>query len=317
MTAVVLAAGRGKRMGGSKPKVLHSVLGRPMISHIMSTVQRFSPDHILVVVSPEGHPSVKEALGNESIRYIIQPEALGTADAVKRCREAVPTRRVMVLCGDVPLLRSQTLSDMIALHQSRGAVATLLSTEVPDPTGYGRVVRNGDGSVSRIVEHRDASAGERSILEINSGTYIFESDILFDFLDRVKPSTTTGEYYLTDVVAMMVEDGHIVEALKIEDRTEVMGINDRIALQRVEDLLRQRILKRWKRAGARIQHPYMVSSDSDVELAAGVQIEGKVTLRGETSIGPGATVGPSVNLEDTKVEGNTSLKGERSKSSSS
>jgi len=317
VTFIILAAGSGKRMRGATPKVMRPLLGRPMISHILLTVQRFSPEHLLVVVDPKGHEVISQELSDEGIRYIIQPEALGTADAVRRCRDEVTTRRVMVLCGDVPLLRSQTISDMIASHQSRGAAATLLSTEFPDPSGYGRIVRNGDGTVRRIVEDKDASSAQRAIREINSGTYIFESNLLFDMLERVEPSPATGEYYLTDVVAMLVEVEMRVEALKIEDSSELMGVNDPVALKRVEDIFRRRLLSRWRRAGARIQHPLMVFADSEVELAAGAQVNGRTVLRGSTRIGSGSRVGPFVTLEDTVIEGNSCIKGLRSKSSSS
>ncbi len=317
MTFIILAAGSGKRMRGSTPKVMRPLLGRPMISHVLSTVQRFSPEHLFVVVDSKGHEMIPQELDDEGIRYIIQPEALGTADAARRCRDEVTTRKVMVLCGDVPLLRSQTLSDMIALHQSRGAAATLLSTEFPDPSGYGRIVRNGDGTVLRIVEDKDASSVQRAIREINSGTYIFESSLLFDTLEFVEPSPATGEYYLTDVVAILVERGMRVEALKIEDSSELMGVNDSAALKRVEDILRRRLLSRWRRAGARIENPHMVFADSEVELAAGAQVNGRTVLRGSTRIGSGSRVGPFVTLEDTVVEGNSCIKGLRSKGSSS
>jgi len=317
MTVIILAAGKGKRMGGGTPKVMRPLLGKPMISHIMGTVQRFSPEQILLVVSEKGLRPIRRELGEEGLRYVIQPEPLGTADAVKRCQDAVATRRVMVLCGDVPLLRSETLSDMIALHQSRGAAATLLSAELADPTGYGRIVRNGDGSVNRIVEHKDATAAERAIREINSGTYIFETALLFQALAGITRSPATGEYYLTDVVAFFVKNGLRVEALKIEDRNEVMGVNDLLALKRVEDIFRQRMLVRWRRAGARVEHPQMVLADSDVELAAGAHLVGRAVLRGRTRIGHGARVGPFVSLEDTVVEGSSCIKGSRSRSSSS
>lgn len=317
MTFIILAAGKGKRMRGATPKVMRPLLGRSMISHVLSTVQRFSPEHLFVVVDPKGHEVIRQELDDEGIRYIIQPEALGTADAVKRCRDEVTTRRVMVLCGDVPLLRCQTLSDMIALHQSCGAGATLLSAEFPDPSGYGRIVRNGDGTVRQIVENKDASSAQRAIREINSGTYIFEASLLFDTLERVEPSSAAGEYYLTDVVAILVERGMRVEVLKIEDSSELMGVNDPAALKRVEDILRIRFLSRWRRAGARIEHPHMVVADSEVQLAAGAQVNGRAVLRGSTRIGSGSRVGPFVTLEDTVVEGNSCIKGSRSKGSSS
>ncbi|MBN2380239.1 bifunctional N-acetylglucosamine-1-phosphate uridyltransferase/glucosamine-1-phosphate acetyltransferase [candidate division WOR-3 bacterium] len=316
MTVIILAAGKGKRMMVRGPKVLQPLLGKPMICHIMSTVNRFSPEEILVVVSPSGHEGIQKVLGNEGIRYVHQNDPRGTADAVSLCSDLVGTRRVMVLCGDVPLIRSQTLADMIELHQSRGAAATLLSAELPDPSGYGRIIRNGNGSVRGIIEHKDASASERDIREINSGTYVFESEILFDFLKRVEPSPATGEYYLTDVVAMLVNAGMPVEALKIEDRNEVMGINDRTALKRVEDIYRRRLLAKWAKAGALVQHPQMLWADSDVELAPGARIIGRAVLRGFTSIGPGSSIGPSVHLEDTVIEGNNKIKGSRLRRSS-
>ncbi|MBD3287079.1 NTP transferase domain-containing protein [candidate division WOR-3 bacterium] len=316
MTVIILAAGKGKRMKSAKAKVLVSLLGRPMISHIMSTVQRFSPENILLVVSPSGHEAIKDVLGEEGIRYVIQSEARGTADAVKLCEKYVQTRRSIVLCGDVPLIRPSTLSDMIALHQSRGAAATLLSTEIPDPSGYGRILRNGDASVRGIIEHKDASTSEREIREINSGTYVFESGLLFELLKRVEPSPATGEYYLTDVVAILVKEGHRVEALKIEDQTEVMGVNDFMALKKLEDIYRHRLLEKWSRAGAVVSHPQMLWADIDVELAPGTRIIGRAVLRGNTSVGPGASVGPYVSLEDTVVEGNNRIKGVRSRKSS-
>ncbi len=309
MTILILAAGKGKRMNSNLPKVLHPLLGRSMISHIIRTVLCFSPEEIMVVVSPDNYQFIREELGDEGIRYIRQPEPAGTADAVKRCASLVKTRRTMVLCGDVPLLRSQTLLDMIDLHQSRAASATLLSTDLTNPTGYGRVVRNGDGSVSRIVEHKDATKQERLIREINSGTYIFESRILFDLLEKIKPSQATGEYYLTDVVAMIVASGARVEALKIDDSDEVMGINDKAALKRAEDIFRNRLLAVWREQGGKIHNSNMIFADSDVTVGAGAQITGEAVLRGNTHIGSGSRVGPSVQLEDTVVEGNNLLKG--------
>jgi len=316
VTVIILAAGKGKRMRSVGPKVLAPLLGRPMICHIMTTVQRFSPESILVVVNPEGREAVEEVLGEEGIRYVNQAEARGTADAVKLCKDYVQTRRAIVLCGDVPLIRAETLSDMIALHQSHGAAVTLLSTEVPDPSGYGRVIRNGDSSVRGIIEHKDASSTERKIREINSGTYVFESKLLFDLLDKVEPSPATGEYYLTDIVAMLVKGGKRVEALKIEDQTEIMGVNDTLALKKIEDIYRHRLLEKWSKAGAVVSHPQVLWADIDVELSPGSRVIGRAVLRGNTSVGPGSSVGPYVSLEDTVVEGNNRIKGSRSRKSS-
>lgn len=317
MTVVILGAGKGKRMGSKLPKILHPLMGRPMIFHILRTAQRFSPEEIITVVSPEGYEPTRKVLGDEAVKYVIQPEAVGTADAVARCRDLVHTRRVMILCGDVPLIRPQTLSDMIALHQSRGAAATLLSTELADPSGYGRIIRNGDSSVQKIVEHKDASSAERELREINSGTYIFEADLLYELLGDVKPSPATGEYYLPDVIGMLVGRNMRVEALKIEDRNEVMGVNNIMALKRVQDIFRQRLLASWRSAGAIVDNPYNFFADSDVELSGGVKITGRVVLRGATRIGSGASIGPFVHLEETVVEGNNCIKGAKSRKSSS
>lgn len=317
MTAVILAAGKGKRMGASIPKVLHPLLGRPIITYILSSLEHFSPEEVIVVVSPEGEEPIRAAIGNETKKYVIQPEARGTADAVKRCRSQISTRRMMVLCGDVPLIRPQTLSLMMALHQSKGAAATLLTTELPDPSGYGRVIRNGDGSVRKIVEHKDATASEKLVREMNSGTYIFETSLLFEMLDKVQPSPATGEYYLTDVISMLVDEGKRVEALKIDDRTEVMGINDQAALKALESILHERILEEWTLRGVKIDNPRLVWLEGDIKLSAGTQLTGSVVLKGATSIGTASSIGPFVELVDTVAEGTNCIKGTRSKKYSS
>ncbi len=298
-------------------KVLHHLLGKPIICYILDSIEHFSPEEVIVVVSPDGEEPIRSALGNETKKYVIQPEAKGTADAVKLCRAEVSTRRMIVLCGDVPLIRPQTLSSMIALHQSRGAAATLLTTELPDPTGYGRVIRNSDGTVMKIVEHKDATASEKAVREMNSGTYVFETELLFEMLDKVQPSQTTGEYYLTDVVAMMVASGRRVEALKIDDRTEVMGINDQAALKALENILKERILDEWMRMGVGVENSQQVSIEGNIKVSPGARLTGSVALKGTTSIGIASSIGPYVQMEDTVVEGSNCIKGSRSRKYSS
>jgi bifunctional UDP-N-acetylglucosamine pyrophosphorylase/glucosamine-1-phosphate N-acetyltransferase len=225
--AVILAAGQGKRMKSDLPKVLHTISDRPMVSYVIDAVRGFSDGKIILVI---GHQAdrVREAVGNEGVGFVLQAEQLGTGHAVMQCEEALADfdGNLMVLNGDVPCLQTATLRDFVAFHREQHAAGTVLTAELSDATGYGRIVRGPDESLLRIVEHKDASPDELEIREINSGLFCFDKKALFDALHGVDQDNAQGEYYITDVIELMRAGGQVVAAYRVEDENEVSGVND-------------------------------------------------------------------------------------------
>ncbi len=242
LAAVVLAAGMGKRMRSDLPKVLHPALGQPLVQHVLAAVRRAGICRTVVVV---GHQAerVRKTLAGEDLSFALQEPQLGTGHAVQ---QAEPHLRdfegdVVVLCGDTPLLRAQTLVALHAAHVERNARATVLTAEVDDPTGYGRIVRAANGDVLRIVEHKDASEAEKSLREINSGLFVFDARSLFQALDKVGADNASREYYLTDTLEILRADGARVSAYRCDDPREVLGVNTPDQLREIEQLLAQRM----------------------------------------------------------------------------
>lgn len=240
MIAIVLAAGLSKRMRGTTPKVLLPLMKRPLLSYVLGAVRPLSPDKILVVVGNSGE-TVQHQFGAPDITFVVQPAPQGTAHAVMVCREFLvrPEEEVMVLCGDVPLLTSTTLSRLVQIHRAEQAGLTLITAFLDNPQGYGRIVRNGTGGVSGIVEERDASAQVRAVKEINAGIYIFQTQSLLAALENISPSPVTQEYYLTDTIPRIATQGRIV-ALTVENPEEILGVNTPEELLRVEAILKKR-----------------------------------------------------------------------------
>jgi bifunctional UDP-N-acetylglucosamine pyrophosphorylase / glucosamine-1-phosphate N-acetyltransferase len=239
-TAIVLAAGEGKRMNSARAKVLHEVGGRPMIDRVLAMLEAAGIEAPVVVT---GHleEQVRSHLG-EAARCVTQAERKGTGHAVMQAEPAMAgfEGTVVVACGDVPLLRAETLREALEVFESRAAAGVVLTTELEDPAGYGRIMRRGGDEVERIVEHKDASEAERAVREINSGTYCFRSSALFSALGEVKNDNAQGEYYLTDVVEILIRRGERVCAYKIADPAEAMGVNSPEELERAEAALRDR-----------------------------------------------------------------------------
>ncbi|WP_433873583.1 bifunctional UDP-N-acetylglucosamine diphosphorylase/glucosamine-1-phosphate N-acetyltransferase GlmU [Saccharopolyspora sp. CA-218241] len=291
-------------MRSATPKVLHRLGGRPLVEHAVRAAAGVDPEDLVVVVG-HGREAVGEhldgvaaALGRE-VRTAVQEEQLGTGHAVA-CGlsrlSAARTGTVLVSYGDVPLLDAATLRGLLAEHRDAGNAVTVLSAEVADPTGYGRLLRDAHGQVTGIVEQKDATAEQAAITEVNSGVYAFDAAVLDDALRRLSTDNAQGELYLTDVLAIAREDGRRVSALVCPDPWLVEGVNDRVQLSRLGAELNRRLLLRWMRAGVTITDPGSVWLDCDVELDRDVVLEPGVQLRAGTTVGEGAAIGPDTTL---------------------
>jgi bifunctional UDP-N-acetylglucosamine pyrophosphorylase / glucosamine-1-phosphate N-acetyltransferase len=302
--SVVLAAGEGTRMRSAVPKVLHEIGGRSLLGHAVHAVAELEPEHLAVVVG-HGRAEVTAALlriGDEiarEVRTAVQEQQNGTGDAVRCGLAALPpglAGTVLVTYGDVPLLDTATLREVL----STGAAVTLLTTDLPDPTGYGRIVRT-DGSVTAIVEQKDASPEQRAITEINSGVYAFDAAFLAAGLGRLDTDNAQGELYLTDLVALAVADGLRVEAVRTDDPWLTAGVNDRVQLAEVRAELNRRVVRRAMLGGATVVDPATTWLDVQVTLGRDVVVEPGTQLRGRTTVADGAVVGPDTTLVDVEV----------------
>ncbi len=297
LAAVVLAAGRGTRMRSRLPKVLHPLCGEPMISHVVAAARDAGFVKIVVIVPPDGG-AIREVLG-DSVAYAVQRNPLGGADAVLSARAALPAvGTVAVLCGDVPLVRAESLSRMQTAHAEAGAKATLLTARVSSPSGLGRVVRGPNGGVAAVVEEADADDRTLALDEINAGIYLFDSEWLWEGLSVLSPSRS-GELYLTDLVAAAVEAGGPVLDVSASSELEVIGVNDRIQLGRAETALRSRIRERWMLAGVTIPDPGTVYIDAAASVGEDSVILPNTHILGRTQVGRGCRIGPNSVVTDS------------------
>ncbi|PMR59825.1 bifunctional UDP-N-acetylglucosamine diphosphorylase/glucosamine-1-phosphate N-acetyltransferase GlmU [Verrucosispora sp. ts21] len=303
-TVVVLAAGEGKRMKSSLPKVLHPLLGRTLLGHVLSAAEPLAAQRTMVVVG-HGADQVRAHLAEVAPEAVAvhQAEQLGTGHAVRIALEAAPeaTGTVVVLNGDVPLLRPETVAALVAAHEGERAAATVLAAEVPDPTGLGRIVRDAAGRLEQIVEQRDATADQLAIREINAGIYAFDAARLRDVLGKLSTDNDQGEEYLTDVFGLLGSAGEPVAVHLAGDHTETLGCNDRVELAGLRRLLRDRVNERWMRAGVSLLDPATTWIDVTVALDRDAVVDQNTQLRGGSVVGSGAVVGPDVTLIDTVV----------------
>jgi bifunctional UDP-N-acetylglucosamine pyrophosphorylase/glucosamine-1-phosphate N-acetyltransferase len=306
LAVVVLAAGEGKRMKSDLPKVLHRAAGRPLLAHVLSAVRPLEADQTVVVTSRRRDEVVTamEADGfRDGITWAVQDPPRGTADAVRVGLQELDRRdgRVLVTGGDTPLLTTESLRALIDLQESTGAALCVLTASVADPTGYGRVIRDSDGRVQRIVEHRDATEEERLIHEINAGVYVFEGKGLSDALRRVDASNVQGEYYLTDAVEILVAEGAGVAAHRV-DEAEVVGVNSRAQLAHTAAILRAKKAEALMAEGVTIVDPSTTYIDSTVSVGRDAVIHPFSFLEGATRVGRWAQVGPQARVVSSEVD---------------
>ena len=312
LAVIVLAAGQGTRMKSSRPKVLHSIAGRTLIGHVLATARDLEPSLVIAVVRHERDAvvaSISELM--PEVVFVDQDEIPGTGRAVEVALAALPQDfegDIIVVSGDVPLLDAPTLAALIAEHRAASAAATLLSAVLDDATGYGRVIRDSDGALDRIVEQKDATEVERAVTEVNSGTYVFSVSALRVQLPLLGTQNSQGEKYLTDVIGMLRASGSAVSAVPVTDGWMVSGVNDRVQLAEASRRMNELIVRRWQVAGVSVLDPATTWIDSDVTLAEDVELLPGTQLKGATLIQRGATVGPDTTLVDCEVGENAVVK---------
>ncbi|HVJ50466.1 bifunctional UDP-N-acetylglucosamine diphosphorylase/glucosamine-1-phosphate N-acetyltransferase GlmU [Desulfitobacterium sp.] len=298
--AVILAAGKGTRMKSKLPKVMHLLAGKSMIEHVLDLVKKNEVERSLVILG-HGREKIEEFLAGRA-EIVIQAEQLGTGHALM---QALPyldgVDNIVVLSGDQPLIRPETLAELIRIHTDSQGAATLLTAQFDNPYGYGRVVKDGEKFV-KIVEEKDATSEERAIREINTGTYCFNVAKLREALRRIKPQNAQGEYYLTEVFDIFVTQGEKITTFCTKDGNEALGINSRVQLAEAEHVLRERILHYWMDEGVTIIDPASTFIGCEVKLSRDVVIEPFTTLKGKTRIAEDVILGPQTTLEDCVCE---------------
>lgn len=306
--AVVLAAGKGTRMKSNLYKVLHPVCGKPMVQHIADQLQKCSIDNIVTIVG-HGAETVKDQLGNMT-GYALQEEQLGTGHAVMQAEEhlAGKSGTTLVVCGDTPLLTAETMEQLLQFHEEKKAKATVLTASAENPAGYGRVLRDDEGKVMKIVEQKDASESEKAVKEINTGTYCFDNDMLFETLKKVNNDNSQGEYYLPDVIEILQEQGEAVFAYQSEHFHETMGVNDRVALSEAEKWMKKRTNEHWMREGVTIIDPENTYIGTDVKIGRDTVLHPGTSLEGETVLGEQCEIGPNTEIKNSRVADETTIR---------
>ena len=300
-SALILAAGAGTRMKSDIPKVVHEVLFKPIIGWVLDAVDEVETK---VVVIGHGGDKVKEVVGDKAgVKFAVQEQQLGTGHAVsvsKECFNGI-SGSVVILGGDAPLITKETLNNAYAYHKKAENTVTVLTAHVDNPTGYGRMVRNFSGNITKIVEHKEANADELNITEINSGMYFFEIDELFAALEKIGNKNAQGEYYLTDTIEIMLKENKKVGAYLVSDNTELLGINDRRQLAHATEILRSRIINRHLEGGVSFVAPSTAFIGGEVDIAPNVTIMPNVIIKGNTTVGGGCVVGSNSQISNSRI----------------
>lgn len=300
LAVLILAAGEGTRMKSSQPKVLHHICGRPIISYVVREAKKLNPDKVVAVIG-SGAERVKEVLGL-GVDFVIQAERLGTGHAVLVAKEALGGFEgdLLILSGDSPLIRAETLSDLIAKRKAEAAAAAVLTADFASPCGYGRIIRDGD-RIRSIIEERDADAVTKEIKEVNGGIYALEAKEALSILKKISNDNDQKEYYLTDLVALLNGGGKSVVALKAKDSSEILGINSRLQQTEADRIMRMRINEGLMAQGVSMIEPTLTFIGPDVKVGKDTIIFPMTFLEGETKIGEGSIIGPSVRMVNTTV----------------
>ncbi|MFZ8847240.1 MAG: sugar phosphate nucleotidyltransferase [Candidatus Hydrothermia bacterium] len=303
LACIILAGGKSKRMKSKKSKVLHKLCGKPIISYPIKACKSLIPDELYIVIG-QNSEDIKNVINDSNIVFVYQSEPLGTGHAVMQVIPYLKNKDmdVLIMPADAPLIRIETIKELYNFHKENDALVSILTTEMPDPTGYGRIIRSSGNRVLMIVEEADAFPEEKQIKEINSGIYIFESNILIEALNEIKPDNKQGEYYLTDVIAIIQRKYGGVYAYKINDWKEIIGINTREQLSQAHSILQERIIKRHLENGVSILFPNLVYIEEDVIIESDVVIYPFVSILGNSYISENCEIGPNVILENYKTK---------------
>jgi bifunctional UDP-N-acetylglucosamine pyrophosphorylase/glucosamine-1-phosphate N-acetyltransferase len=308
LAAVVLAAGKGTRMKSERAKVLHEIAGRPLLFYPLLAAKEAGCEKISVVVGHQGD-EVEAALAGMQVDCVWQTEQLGTGHALLCATEKLKgfSGDLLLLCGDVPLLTAETIAQLLELHRREAAAVTVLTASLPDPRGYGRILREGE-NISGIVEEKDASESQRAIREINTGTYVFDADFVFSVLPQLGKENAQGEYYLTDVVAAAAAAGRKTRALCLSDSNEALGINDRLQLAEASSLMRQRINRQLMLDGVTLIDPLTTYVDAGIEIGSDSLLHPGVTISGNTRIGRNCIVETGAQIFSSQIADHVHVK---------
>ena len=304
---VVLAAGKGTRMKSKLYKVLHKVCGKTMVEHVVDAAQGVNPAEIVTIVGT-GAGDVEKVLADKS-KFAFQEKQLGTGDAVMTAREELGDKdgATLVVTGDTPLFTTDTFNELFKYHAEKGNAATVLTAKAPNPFGYGRIIRDDQGNVLRIVEQKDGKPEELKVKEINTGVFCFDNKKLFEALKHVNNDNAQGEYYLTDVLEILRNSGERVGAYKMPDFSESLGVNDRIALAQATKTMQRRINEQHMRDGVSFIDPDTAYIDADVNIGNDTVIEGNVVIKGNTEIGSDCYITSGSRIVDSKIGNNVTV----------
>ena len=303
VTIVILAAGLGTRMKSKKAKVLHRAGGQTLVEHVVRTARELAPPERIFVVVGHQADEVRKTLGTQGLRFIEQPEQRGTGHALLVGQDALAPfgGYLVILNGDGPLLRAETLRRLIAQADSGGAAGVLLTALMDDPTGYGRILRDTHGRVAAIVEQKSATAAQLAVREVNMGFYCFRADLFWKLSGEIRPDNAAREYYLTDMIEILNRAGEFVEALQVEDAREVLGINNRVELAEVDRIFRERKLRELMLSGVTIEKPETVTVDLGVSIGMDTVIEPFAQILGASTIGENCRIGACSIVRDSTL----------------